>query len=60
MIALTLQQNEAEIMERVLDVLLTDKAASGVMFRDGAERRCAKRISMKLHWAQQHAEMNDA
>lgn len=51
MIVLTLQLNEAEIVERVLDAILTNEAASDLMFKDGAEKRSARRVSKKLHWA---------
>jgi len=51
MINIIIQKDEAAAVERVLDVLLTNEAASSAMFRDGAERRAAKRVSLKLHWA---------
>lgn len=51
MIYLILQQEEADIVERLLDLILTDEAASESVFRDGAERRAALRATKKLQWA---------
>jgi len=51
MMQITLQQEEADIVERLLDLILTDEAASKAVFKDGAERRAALRASKKLHWA---------
>ena len=48
---LDLQQKEAEALEALLDKILTSEAASKSAFKDGAERRLVKRVSMKLHWA---------
>lgn len=48
---ITLQQEEADIVERLLDLILTDEAAANCVFRDGSERRAALRASKKLHWA---------
>lgn len=53
MINLTLQRDEAEALEALLDLLLTNEAASAAVFADGAQRRKVKRTSMKLHWARQ-------
>ena len=52
MINLTLQRDEAEALESLLDLLLTNEAASAAVFADGSQRRKVKRTSMKLHWAQ--------
>ena len=52
MITLTLQRDEAEALEALLDLLLTNEAAAAVVFEDGNQRRKVKRTSMKLHWAQ--------
>lgn len=52
MITLTLQRDEAEALEALLDLLLTNEAASAAVFADGNQRRKVKRASMKLHWAQ--------
>ena len=52
MINLTLQRDEAEALEALLDLLLTNEAASAAVFADGNQRRKVKRASMKLHWAQ--------
>lgn len=46
-----LQKEEADIVERLLGLILTDEAASKAVFRDGAERRAALRTSKKLRWA---------
>lgn len=46
-----LQKEEADIVERLLGLVLTDEAASRAVFRDGAERRAAMRTSKKLRWA---------
>jgi len=51
MITITLQDDEAEKVERLLDLILTNKAASEVAFEDGAHRRCVLRVSKKIHWA---------
>jgi len=51
MITLTLQQDEADAVEKLLDAILTNKQAADVIFSDGAERRSAARASKKLHWA---------
>lgn len=51
MLNLNFQQEEADIVERLLDLILTDEAASKAVFKDGAERRAALRASKKLHWA---------
>ena len=52
MITLTLQRDEAEALEVLLDLILTNEAASAAVFADGNQRRKVKRASMKLHWAQ--------
>lgn len=43
---ITLQDDEAEELERILDAILISGALS-----DGSVRRTIKRVSMKLHWA---------
>lgn len=48
---LKLQGDEAAALEALLDLLLTNEAASKAVFADGAQRRCVKRVSMKLNWA---------
>lgn len=51
MIQIILQKEEADIVQRLLDLILEDEAASRTVFRDGAERRAALRTSKKLRWA---------
>jgi len=51
MITITLHDDEADAVERILDLIITDEAASKVVFRDGAERRSALRASKKIYWA---------
>jgi len=51
MLKITLQGEEAEAVERVLDLILTNEQAAKAVFRDGAERRNVVRVSKKLHWA---------
>ena len=51
MMNLTLQAGEVCALEALLDKLLTNTAASKVVFEDGAQRRSVKRVLMKLHWA---------
>mgnify|MGYP003679498715 FL=1 len=51
MISLTLYQDEANAIERILDLILTNEAAAKAVFRDGAERRSVGRVSKKLGWA---------
>ena len=53
MVYLKIQTDEAEALEALLDKILTSEAASKAAFRDGAERRLVKRVSMKLHWVKQ-------
>jgi len=48
---LILQPEEADALENLLDKILTSEAASNAAFRDKAERRLVKRVSMKLNWA---------
>ena len=45
---ITLQDEEAEELERILDAILISGALS-----DGSVRRTIKRVSMKLHWAKE-------
>lgn len=51
MTTLTLQQEEAEALERLLDLILTNEAASNAALPDGAQRRAVRRVSKKLHWS---------
>tara|TARA_R100000951_G_scaffold107864_1_gene103652 strand:- start:83 stop:256 length:174 start_codon:yes stop_codon:yes gene_type:complete len=51
MITITLQEDEAENVERLLDLILTNKQASQTVFESGAQRRSVVRASKKLHWA---------
>jgi hypothetical protein len=48
---ITLQDDEAEEMERILDAILISGALS-----EGSVRRTIKRVSMKLHWAKNKEE----
>ena len=48
---ITLQDEEAEELERILDAILISGALS-----DGSVRRAIKRVSMKLHWAKKQEE----
>lgn len=54
MITINLHPDEAEAVERLLDLILTDEAASKAVFESGAQRRSALRASKKLHWAKQN------
>lgn len=56
MITLTLQEDEADAVEKLLDAILTNKQAADVIFADGSERRSAGRASKKLHWAKCKAD----
>jgi hypothetical protein len=51
MITLILQPEEADVVEKLLDEILTNRQAADAVFADGAERRSARRASKKLHWA---------
>lgn len=51
MITLHLQQDEAVAVERILDMILTNEAASKAVFSDGAEKRSVRRFSKKIYWA---------
>jgi len=53
---ITIQDDEAEALEALLDMLLTNEAACKAVFADGAQRRKVKRVSMKLHWAKNSTE----
>ena len=48
MINLVLQDDEARAVEKILDLILTTKSASEVVFKDGNERRCAVRASRNI------------
>ena len=50
-----LQDGEADALERVLDILLTDQKYENV-FQNGEERRCIRRISKKISWTRIAAE----
>jgi hypothetical protein len=50
MLKLTLQREEAEALESILDALLISGTIS-----DGAQKRSIRRVSMKIHWAKQNA-----
>lgn len=54
---ITLQADEAEALEALLDMLLTNEAACKAVFRDGDQRRKVKRVSLKLHWAKGRTEL---
>ena len=51
MITITLQQEEADAIERVLDLLITNEKAAMAVFINSAERRNATRVLMKPHRA---------
>lgn len=53
MITLTFQRDEADVVEKILDLILTNEAASTAVFKDGSERRSARRASKKIHWAKE-------
>lgn len=48
---ITLQDDEAEELERILDAILISGALS-----EGSVKRTIKRVSMKLHWAKKKEE----
>jgi len=48
---ITLQDDEAEELERILDAILISGALS-----EGSTKRTIKRVCMKLHWAKQKCE----
>lgn len=52
MITITLQPDEAENLERLLDLIITNEQAAKAVFESGAQRRSVVRASKKLHWAQ--------
>lgn len=54
-----LQTDEAEALEALLDLLLTNTAASAAVFATADQRRSVKRVSMKLHWARNKELAND-
>ena len=51
MFTLVLQTDEAEAVERLIDSVLINERLSETLFKDGAERRSAKRASKKIFWA---------
>jgi hypothetical protein len=55
MATINLQDDEAEALEALLDLILTNEAASEAVFASGNQRRKVKRVSMKLHWSKQEA-----
>jgi hypothetical protein len=57
MINITLQREEADAVERILDLILTNEQAASAVFRDGSEMRSVRRVSKKLHWAKQKEEV---
>ena len=48
---ITLQDDEADELERILDAILISGALS-----EGSVKRMIKRVSMKLHWAKNKKE----
>ena len=48
---ITLQDEEADELERILDAILISGALS-----EGSVKRTIKRVSMKLHWAKNKEE----
>lgn len=61
MIIVNLQGDEADIAEKLVDIVLTNPELSGLIFKDGKEKRSARRVSKKLHWAKSAAnqELSD-
>lgn len=53
MITVKLQKNEADAVERILDLILTNENFSKAIFFDGSERRDVLRVSKKIHWAKE-------
>jgi hypothetical protein len=51
MINLVLQHDEAEAVERLIDSVLINERLSETLFKDGVDRRSAKRASKKIFWA---------
>lgn len=51
MFTLVLQDDEAEAVERLIDVVLINERLSQTFFKDSAERRSAKRAFKKIFWA---------
>jgi hypothetical protein len=45
------QDDEADSVERVLNMILDDKELCGRIFKNGHERRNCRRISMKINWS---------
>lgn len=48
---LILQDEEADALERVLDLILTSQHLAEQVFRSGDERRAIRRVSMKINWS---------
>jgi hypothetical protein len=51
MMRLILQDEEADALERVLDLILTSPHLAEQVFRGGDERRAIRRVSMKIDWS---------
>lgn len=51
MIHISLQKDEAEELERILDAILISGA-----IQEGSAKRKIRRVSMKLHWAKEKQE----
>lgn len=54
---LALQPAEADALEAMLDLILTNEAACKAVLPDGDQRRSVARVSLKLHWAKGRTEL---
>ena len=50
------QDDEADSVERVLNMILDDQYLSKIVFKNGDERRNCRRIAMKINWSRPEPE----
>jgi len=50
------QDDEADSVERVLNMVLDDQYLSKLIFKNGHERRNCRRIAMKINWSRPEPE----
>ena len=52
------QDDEADSVERVFNLILEDKELSDRIFKNGHERRNCRRIAMKINWSRPEPEVS--
>ncbi len=51
-LTITLQPEEARAIERAIMAVLRHEESTRIIYPHGAEKRAAKRVLKKLHWAE--------